>query len=82
MWMLVLGARYTAVNKTQNVYGACIPVKGTETIKKQIRKLVYVLKWDNCSEENKAEKGTKELLCLGRKRRWILNQMMKEHKIP
>ena len=78
----VRSAGYTAANKTQSVYGACIPVKGRATINKQRRKSDDVLKWDNCSGGKEAGKGNKELLCLGRKIRCILNQMIKEHEDP
>lgn len=59
----VLDARYTAMNKTQDVYRSCILVMGRETINKQKGKWDYVLKWDNCLEENKAKEGNRVFLC-------------------
>ena len=41
-----------------------------------------MLNYDKCSEENRGEKDNQELLCLGRRLRWILNQIVKEQKVP
>ena len=40
-----------------------------------------MLNYDKCSEENRGEKDNQELLCLGRRLRWILNQMVKEQRL-
>ena len=40
-----------------------------------------MLNYDKCSEENRREKDNQELLCLGRRLRWILNQMVKEQRL-